>query len=270
MTPLALNHMVMPTRRFADFAASARRLGITDVEIRNDLPGIEIADGTPPAELRRQADQARVRILAINALQRFDDWNDTRAAEAAALARYAQECGAGWLVLCPVNDRADPRSRDARARALHTALTALAPILRDSAITGLIEPLGFPESALRTKSAALNAVDATRTTDTFALLHDTFHHFLSGETELFPARTILVHVSGVIDSALPVTSIRDEHRILVTEHDRLGTLSQLRALHAAGYTGPVSLEPFAPGCDNHTGLQACLALVRSAVPSDQP
>ncbi|MBV8457043.1 MAG: TIM barrel protein [Acetobacteraceae bacterium] len=270
MTRFALNHMVMPARRFAEFAASARRLGVTDVEIRNDLPGVEIADGTPPAEIRRQAEQTGVRILAINALQRFDNWNDTRAAEAAALARYARECGAGSLVLCPVNDRADPRPPDVRARDLRTALTALAPILRNSAITGLIEPLGFPESALRTKRPALDAVDATRTTDTFALLHDTFHHFLSGETELFAARTMLVHVSGVVDPALPLTSIRDKHRVLVIEHDRLGTLSQLRALHAGGYTGPVSLEPFAPGCDDHTGLQACLALLRSAVRSEQP
>lgn len=270
MTRLALNHMVMPARRFAEFAASARRLGITDVEIRNDLPGTEMADGTPSAELRREAEQAGVRILAINALQRFDDWNDTRAAEATALARYARECGAGALVLCPINDPADPRSPDARVRALHASLAALAPILRASAITGLIEPLGFAESALRTKRAALDAVDATRTTDTFALLHDTFHHFLSGETELFPARTMLVHVSGVVDPALPLSSIRDEHRVLVTEHDRLGTLLQLRALHAGGYTGPVSLEPFAPGCDNDTGLQACLALLRSAGSSGPP
>ena len=264
MTRFALNHMVMQTRRFAEFAASARHLGITDVEIRNDLPGIEIANGTPPAELRRQAEQAGVRILAINALQRFDDWNGTLATEATALARYARECGAGALVLCPVNDRADLRSPDIRARDLRTALTSLAPILRDSAITGLIEPLGFPESALRTKPAVLDAIEATSTIDTFALLHDTFHHFLSRETELFPLSTMLVHVSGVIDPALPVTSIRDEHRVLVTGHDRLGTVPQLRALRAGGYTGPVSIESFAPGCDNHTDLQACLALL------DQP
>ena len=168
-------------------------------------------------------------------------------------------------MLCPVNDPADARSQDLRAHALRTALTALAPILRSCGITGLIEPLGFPESALRTKRAALDAIDATAASDTFALLHDTFHHFLSGETDLFPAATALVHVSGVVDRSLPVASIRDMHRVLVTDDDRLGTIAQLRALLAGGYNGSVSIEPFAPGVDHDTDLQACLALLRSVV-----
>lgn len=228
MTRLALNHMAIPKGRFGDLAAAARRLGTTDIE------------------------QTEVRFVAINALKRFDAWNDTRAVEAtAALARYAHECSAAALVLCPVNEPANRRSLNLRAEALRTALTALAPILRASAITGLIEPLGFPQSALRTKRAALSTINATATSDTFALLHDTFDHFLSGETELFPLRTMLVHVSGVVDHTLPISSIRDEHRALITDQDRLGTLAQLRP----GYTGPVSLEPFVPDCDDHTDLQ---------------
>ena len=52
----------------------------------------------------------------------------------------------------------------------------------------LIEPLGFERSALRTKRAALDGIAACRHPGSFALLHDTFHHYLSGEQELFPER----------------------------------------------------------------------------------
>ncbi len=246
MMRLALNRMVMPRRRFAAFAAAARELGVTEVEIRNDLPGVEIADGTAPDTVRRQAASAGVNILAINALQRFDDWNTTRAAEAETLARYARGCGCAALVLCPVNDPADSRSAAERHSALCSALTGLAPILRSVGVRGLIEPLGFPQSALRTKRAALEAMRETGTGNDLALLHDTFHHYLSGEAELFPNQTGLVHASGVEDHALELNAIVDDHRVLVGCNDRLGTMSQLRQLTAAGYAGPVSLEPFAP------------------------
>ena len=60
------------------------------MEIRNDLPGAAILDGTAAAQLRDQAEAGGVRILSINALQRFNEWNTEREVEARALARYAQ------------------------------------------------------------------------------------------------------------------------------------------------------------------------------------
>src|SRR4051794_19463566 len=99
----ALNHIVSPSRRFADFLGLARGLGVSSVEIRNDLKGVEISDGTPAEELRAAADAQGVEILSINALQRFNEWNPTREQEAVDLARYARAAGARALVLCPVN-----------------------------------------------------------------------------------------------------------------------------------------------------------------------
>lgn len=266
MIRFALNHMLRPLARFATFAQCARAVSIADVEIRNDLPGVEIADGTPATALRAQADDLGVRVIALNALQRFDNWTDARAAEAEHLAAYAGACNAD-LVLCPVNDRADDRGAARRADDLRRALRHLVPILERHHVRGLIEPLGFPECALRTKAEALAAIDQIGTGHVFTLLHDTFHHALSGEREMFPSRTGLVHVSGVTDAALPIEAIRDEHRELVTERDRLGTLAQIRQLHEGGYSGLVSLEPFtssvhtAPDADQ--ALAGCIGLLRS-------
>jgi 2-keto-myo-inositol isomerase len=264
----ALNHIVAPRLDFPRFAALARDLAITDVEIRNDLPGVVMQDGTPAASVRAVAASAGLRILAINALQRFNVWNDGRAEEAARLADYARDCGAGALVLCPLNDRADARDEAQRQTDLRQALAALKPILAARGITGLIEPLGFEESSLRLKRVALQAIDGTGGADRFALLHDTFHHALSGETEIFPSRTGLVHISGVEDRTIARSEIRDAHRVLVGERDILGNIHQIRDLAAGGYTGPFSFEPFAESVhalpDVAGALSESIAFIRRA------
>ena len=71
----ALNHIATPKLRFAEFVELARGLGINQVEIRNDLPGVEIADGTDPAEVRAAAQAGRAhhpddqRTLPIRCLE---------------------------------------------------------------------------------------------------------------------------------------------------------------------------------------------------------
>jgi 2-keto-myo-inositol isomerase len=267
MTTFAVNHIAAPRLDVAGFAALVRGLGLAHLELRNDLPGVPLADGTPAAAVRAAA--AGLTILSINALQRFDDWTPARAAEAAELAGYAAACGARALVLVPTNDRADPRGAQQRAEGLHTALAALRPILAGHGLTGLVEPLGFAECALRLKATALAAIDAVGGGAVFRVVHDTFHHFLAGETALFPQRTGLVHISGVEDASLPRADIRDAHRVLVGPADLLDNTGQLRALAAGGYAGPLSFEPFAASVqtlpDAAPALRASLQYVAAAL-----
>ena len=91
---------------------------------------------------------------------------------------------------------------------------------------GLVEPLGFPESALRTKRKAVDAIDDIGAGDRFRLVHDTFHHYLAGGQEIFPERTGLVHISGVEDRSLPIVAIRDEHRVLVGPADIMNNVGR--------------------------------------------
>jgi len=240
----AINHMVAPRKSFAELVELARALGLDQVEIRNDLPGVPISDGTPPERIREEAAAGGVRILSINALQRFNDWNDARAAEAEALARYAERCGAEALVLCPVNDVGYRPPEDERQSNLRQALGQLAPILAEAGIIGLVEPLGFAESSLRLKADAVEAIEDLDQGERFRLVHDTFHHYLAGEVRMFPDWTGLVHISGVDESTLPLGSIRDEHRVLLGHDDILGNIGQIVAL-MEGYSGPFSFEPFA-------------------------
>jgi 2-keto-myo-inositol isomerase len=241
----ALNHMTAPRLRCAEFFALARELSLDKVEIRNDLSGVEIMDGTPARTVRQEAEASGIHILTINALQRFNAWSERRAAEARELARYARDCGAKALVLVPVNDASFRPDHQARLAGLRQALQGLMPILETTGLMGFVEPLGFGICSLRSKREAIDAIDEIGGGAVFRLVHDTFHHHLAGEAEMFPERTGLVHISGVTDRALAVADMRDADRVLVDEADRLGNVAQIKALHAGGYRGALSFEPFA-------------------------
>ncbi len=242
----ALNHMVAPQLPLPAFFSLARGLGISSVEIRNDLPGLPILDGTPPAAVRAFAEEAGVTILSINALQKFNHWSPERAAEAEALADYAAACGAGALVLVAANDGTGLANGERVANATQ-ALAGLAPILSARNLVGLVECLGFAACSLSLKSEAVAAIAASGGQGSFRLVHDTFHHRLAGEARLFSQETGLIHISGVDDPAVAFADMRDPHRVLVGPRDRLDNLGQIAALRAAGCRAPLSLEPFAQG-----------------------
>ncbi|SMC46143.1 TIM barrel protein [Rhizobium sp. RU36D] len=245
MQPLkfAINHMTAPKLPLAQFLDLAKNLGLDAVEIRNDLTGNAILDGTSPKQVRALATERGIEIISINALQRFNDWTDERKREAEDLIAYASECGAKALVLVPKNDGTGLGEMERRDN-LDMALNALAPLLQNAGLIGLVEPLGFEICSLRLKSEAAAAIGKIGG-DTFRLVHDTFHHHLAGETAAFPELTGLVHISGVTDGSVAVSEMRDPHRVLIDASDRLGNVAQIKALRAAGYNNHLSFEPFA-------------------------
>lgn len=259
MNAFSLNHRVAPAAGLTAFFDLAVSLGVTDVEIRNELPNVAIADGTAPETVRREAEARGLTILSINALYPFNIWNDERATQAARLADYAAACGARGIVMCPLNDASYRVPDEERLAAVREALAAIAPLLRESGVAGLVEPLGFPECSLRFKREALDCIDAVGGADVFRLVHDTFHHHVAGESGLYPDRTGLVHVSGVTDAGVPTLEMKDAHRVLVDAADRLDNVGQVRQLVAGGYAGPLSFEPFADSVSNATDIRALLA-----------
>ena len=91
----AMNHIAAPKVALPDFFALARRLGATEVEIRNDLPDVMAA--WKAADVRAAAADAGVAILSINALYPFNVWKGDLPARAARMADYAAEAGARAL-----------------------------------------------------------------------------------------------------------------------------------------------------------------------------
>jgi len=258
----ALNHIAAPALTVEDFFALARTLGVSEVEVRNDLP--DVVGRVAPEAVRSAAAKAGVTILSINALYPFNVWSGDLPDRAAALADYARAAGAQALVMCPLNDGTPVAHAD-----LVAALRAIAPLLRKRGLTGLVEPLGFPVSSMRTKRQAVDAIDEAGGAEVFKLVHDTFHHHLAGETELFPERTGIVHISGVVDPDVAVEAMLDPHRVLVDGADRLENISQIRSLLARDFEGPYSFEPFAPEvhqlADPASALRESMAYVAAKV-----
>jgi 2-keto-myo-inositol isomerase len=256
--PFAINRISAAHLPFPDYLAMCRRLGVSAIEIRNDLKHAETSDGTAPAAIQAAAQQAGMAILSINALYPFDVFDAGLERRAREMAAYARDCGARALVMCPLNDAGDRRTPGERRRDLVQALRQLRPLLDDHGIQGLVEPLGFAECALRRKSDAVEAIYGAAGERHFRLVHDSFHHHLAGEDIFFPDLTGLVHVSGVEDCHLEDGQMRDGHRVLVGEADRLGNIGQLRTLLGRGYGGPVSFEPFAAAITESQEIEALL------------
>jgi 2-keto-myo-inositol isomerase len=265
----AINRISAPRIPFAEFAAMIKRLGVEAIEIRNDLPGVELADGTRALDIAAAAKANGLVVRSINALQRFEQFDAAREAEAKDLIKYAVESGTQALVLCPTNSRKDARTPERRHADLVNALRQLKPLLDVAGLVGLVEPLGFEECAVRRKSQAVRAFEEVGAGNTFRLVHDTFHHHLAGEGLFFPEWTGLIHISGVEDKTVDASQMRDSHRVLVGSADRLGNIAQLRTLLAAGYTGYASFEPFAEEIaaaqDIEARLKASMAYLQDAV-----
>ena len=275
MNPIfALNRTVAPHRDLDTFLDLARTVGAAGVEIRNDIEGQEFANGLPARDLKSRIEAAGLAIASINALQRFNHWTAERGREARRVIEYAGACGAPGLVLCPVVGAGDGRSERQLAQDLRRSLRELRPILAANGVLGLVEPLGMPDSTLRFQDPAVEAIGDIDGFADFALCHDTFQHFRCGDTVFHPERTGMVHISGVVETALPREELTEPHRGLVDEDDRCGTIEQLRRLLASGYSGTVSFEPFDPEVQRLTNPAAALgdsiAHVRRALAAGPP
>ncbi len=257
MTQFALNHMTVARLGYRGLLDLAADLGCIGVEVRNDLPQA-LFDGMAPAEAGELAQAKGVRLLAVAEVKRFNDWSDSKSAEALALMRIAQAAGAEAVSLIPRNDNLGMGNGERQA-ALRVALKALGPMLDDHGLIGMVEPLGFDICALRYKAEAVDAIEAIGGTGRFKLVHDTFHHTLAQGGPLFPDHTGIVHISGVTDQTVTVAQMTDAHRVLVDRADRLGNVDQLAALAALGWAGPVSFEAFSPLVHASTNPKADLA-----------
>jgi 2-keto-myo-inositol isomerase len=267
MLPFALNHMTAPNLGWEAFADLARDLGCVGVEYRNDF-GRPLFDGAEAAVVGAAIKARGLRFLALAEVKMFNDWSETKRAEAEALMQIAQAAGAEAISLIPRNDGI-ATDRPTSRQVTEQALRELLPMLRAYGLKAMVEPLGFDVCSLRYKDILAEVIDAVGGRGTYFIVHDTFHHHLAGGGAIFPDLTGIVHVSGVVDRDVAVGDMRDLHRVLVDAQDRLGNVDQIAALRAAGYAGPISYEPFAPSVhalrDARPALDASMEFIRKGL-----
>jgi 2-keto-myo-inositol isomerase len=202
----ALNHISAPRLTCQEFIDLAQRQGCVGVELRNDLADKRLCeraffDGESPRAIGEFARSKGVRLLGLSEVYAFNRWSDEIRAKVERLINEAQASGAESISLIPSNDGRS-ESGEARLENLRNALSRILPMLDGTNLIALVEPLGFATSSLRRKREAIAAIEAVGGKSRYKLVHDTFHHYLAGETEFFPDWTGIVHISGVVDPSL--------------------------------------------------------------------
>ncbi|HTT70496.1 MAG TPA: TIM barrel protein [Anaeromyxobacteraceae bacterium] len=262
---LSLNRVAKPQLPLVEFLRFTAELGMKLAEVRNDFTEKGVLDGLSDRELQGALAETGVQIASINALYPFEDAEQlaSNVERLKGLLAEAKRVGCAHIVLCPLNDAKDRRSPSERSGDLVVALNAYGPLFAEAGVVGLIEPLGFEACSLRTKRAALDGIARCTHPGSYALLHDTFHHYLAGEKEFFPKQTALVHVSGVL-AGKPKSAITDDDRILVTAEDIMDSRGQVATLLTGGCGAPISYEPFSPAVRAMSVPELKEAILRSA------
>ena len=247
-TRFCINRKIAPGLSIEAFFKLVQRLGLNKVELRNDMPSGKVTDDLTHAQVKALAKQYGMEIVTINALYPFNRVDDDLLARAASLLQEAQAIGARALVLCPLND-GQPISGEKTV----AALRQLAPLFEKYGVQGLVEPLGFPQSSLRSAVQAQALIRDAQVP--FSVLIDTFHHHLYEQAEQEFAAGIdierigLVHLSGVED-ARPIAQLTDEERIMLSDGDVLNSVAQVKRLEQMGYRGVYAFEPFSSDLAN--------------------
>lgn len=236
----ALNHITVPDLHPSELLSLARHLGCDGVELRVDIPQHDLTHARTLRLIKEQAERWGVRIFSFGPFHNFNHWNARRRLEADEIIECARLCGAQAITLLPSFGEDKPAPLDTP-----TALRALQPILQQNGIQGFIEPLGYPHASVRMKKDVVKIIKSLPQPTPFRLLHDTFHHALSGEQKVFPEATGLVHICSVADPAVSLPEIDPAHRVLLGAEDRLGSIDQFVALRDGGYQGSFSFEALA-------------------------
>ncbi|WP_343550329.1 TIM barrel protein [Pantoea sp.] len=244
---LCVNRKIAPNLSIEQFFNLIEKLGLNKVEIRNDMKSGRVSDNLTGEDVRHLAAQHAFTIETINAVYPFNQLTDEVLEKTRGLLQDARATGAKALVLCPLNDGTVISNQQTEA-----ALKTLAPLFAEYGILGLVEPLGFPQSSLR--SAALAQQLIQQAGAPFKIVLDTFHHHLYEGAEQDFAGGVdvqnigLVHLSGVTDTR-PTAQLTDEERIMLSADDLLRSKQQVQRLEEMGYRGIYAFEPFSSVMD---------------------
>lgn len=244
-----INRKIAPNLKLESFFRLVKNCGLNKVELRNDMPSGKVTDNLSNEQLNALATEFGIEIVTINALGMFNLLADQAALlkNAEALLIQAKAIHSKALVMCPHCSASDRRSEVQKKEDTLAALQLLAPLFKQYGVEGYVEPLGFGISSLRSSLLAQSIIRDSGAP--YKLVLDTFHHYLSDVTQSeFDAQIRveqigLVHLSGVEDFRIK-GALSDEERIMLSDKDRLASITQVQNLERLGYQGVYAFEPF--------------------------
>ena len=191
----AVNHITVPHLSWLELLNFARDIGASGVEFRNDL-STPLFSGEIPEKVAEAVQNAGLQLFGLSQVYPFNSYTNQVEKKVCDLIDIAKRSGAQTISLIPNNDGKIETINEREAK-LKFALNEIKPILEEAKMVALLEPLGFETSSMRTKEQAIDAIDYVGGSSVFKLVHDTFHHHLAQEKEIFPKHTKIVHISGV-------------------------------------------------------------------------
>lgn len=243
-----INRIAIPKLGLRDFYNVVSQMGLSFVELRNDLNGMGVIDDLSPKDAKNMASDIGVNVLTINTIQKFNliSHQEKTIEEIKKMIELCKLIDCPAIVLCPDNDIDDQQNTQKYIENTAMSLKKYGALFKDAEILALVEPLGFETtSSIRTKNMALEAINASGyDSSVYKIVHDTFHHHIAKEIECFANFTGLVHISGVNNTDIPIDQIHDKHRVLIDEKDILKNKKQMEIFESSGYKGCYSFEPF--------------------------
>ncbi|KRK33072.1 sugar phosphate isomerase/epimerase family protein [Loigolactobacillus bifermentans] len=249
-----LNRKVAPGISLTDTIPFVAKLGIPNIELRNDLYGapdnqtiLDQLDGATVAALLKKH---QVSVETINAVGNMDQRAliDENLKSLTEMLELCKALPVKKIVFCPVRSQADRRSSAQRQAEAIANIKEYAQLLTKYQVNGLIEPLGFEDSTLRTPWDGQEIIRKAGVTN-FKLVADTFHYYLANVTSQQFQEQVDVNAIGLVHlSGVPTMKARnrldDQDRYMLDPADIMQSAAWARTFEAAGYQGIYAFEPF--------------------------
>lgn len=268
-----LNRKAAPAIPLDQTIPLVAKLGLKNIEVRNDLYGAPdnqtILDHLPDTQVQSLLTAHDVNVETINAIGNMDNaaMLDANLASLAEMLTMTKGIDLKKIIFCPVRSNEDHRSADQRRTDAVKNVRAYSKLLKQYGVTGLIEPLGFTDSTLRTPWEG-QAVIKEAGVDNFKLVADTFHYYLANVTpEQFQQKVDvnaigLVHLSAVLADK-PREVLDDQDRYMLDQADIMHSAAWANQIETAGYQGLYAFEPFSDDLKQWDAAQVETELMKS-------
>lgn len=249
-----LNRKAAPGISLEETIPLVAGVGVTNIELRNDLYGsvdnnaiLDHLSGKHVADLLKDN---HVSVETINAIGNMDkrDSIEDNLRSLTEMLEMSKDFSLKNIIFCPVRSKDDTRSSEQREKEAIANVKEYSKLLAKYNVGGLLEPLGFEDSTLRTPWEGQNVINKSGV-DNFKLVADTFHYYLASvtpkefEEEVDVNYIGLVHLSSVIDRKAR-NVLDDQDRYMLDKNDVMESAQWAKRFEIAGYKGLYAFEPF--------------------------
>lgn len=250
-----LNRKAAPAIPLTETIQLVSELGVPNVEVRNDLYGppdnTTILDHLSGQRVANLLNEKQVNVETINAIGNMDNRDMIREnlKSLTSMLEMTKDFDLKNIIFCPVRSTDDHRSIEQRKTDAIANVRDYSSVLKQYGVNGLIEPLGFADSTLRTPWEGQAVIDAAGV-DNFKLVADTFHYYLAGVTDEQFIHKVdvnyvgLVHLSAVTTTTTPLENLDDQDRYMLSSDDIMESATLAKKFENAGYQGLYAFEPF--------------------------